>query len=223
MTTTEVTTVQAGKPPTEFDATRMLDQIDRAVEEGAPAKTWVGTLLRFNKGDYLIGRDKDVTVVPLGTKFTLAIDTWEQGWEKWWNKELVDRRTGFVYDGFSRPARDDLGDNDPEHWPINARSGKPEDPWQRVDRVVMYAKKGDEGGLYTFSTRSWGGIEALRKLMERASRIMRMEHPHDYPIVQLESDSYRHPNYGKIDTPEFAIVGWDSDRWLGAELRKDAA
>jgi hypothetical protein len=193
--------------------------IERKVQEET-TRTWVGKLLRFVRGEYFAGKDDD-DEVPLGTELTVAIDTWEIGWEKWVGGHLIDRKMGFVFDGYSRPARDELGDMDQSTWPKDEKTGKPADPWQRVDRIIMYAKKGDEDGLYTFSARSYGGIGALNKLMQKAGKLMR-EHPNEYPIVSLEADDYRHATFGKVDVPSFRIVGWDDDRWLGAQIREEA-
>ena len=34
-------------------------------------------------------------------------------------------------------------------------------------------------------------------------------HTHEWPIVELQGDSYMHPEYKKVHIPDFPIVGWE--------------
>src|SRR5262245_23041147 len=123
------------------------------------ARSWVGQLLKFVRGQYKAGKDE--TIIPIGTRLTMAVDTLEIGYEKWVDKQLVDSRMGLVSAGYRRPDRSELGDNDRAAWPIDKLSGQRKDPWQKVARVVMYRAAGDADTLYTFVTRSYGGLSAV--------------------------------------------------------------
>jgi hypothetical protein len=220
MSTTEVTTT----PNRELvrDESQWIAQFERHVQE-EPTYRWVGRLLKFVKGDYIaLGDDDDEEEIDLGTELTVAIDTAEIGWEKWVDQRLVDQRTGLIIEGFSRPDRKDLDDQAENSWPKDKKTGERRDPWQPVTRLVMYGKKGDADTIFTFVTRSLGGINAVNKLIEKAHKEMRMR-PTSYPVVALEAGEFKSKKHGNtVDKPKFRIVRWDDDRWLGAEIRSEA-
>jgi hypothetical protein len=222
MSTTEVTT--ASNHELAVDEANLIAQLERHAQE-EPTYHWVGKLLKFEKGDYrAIDDEGDETEVDLGTKLTVAIDTLTIGWEKWVDKRLVDQRTGLVIEGFSRPERDELGDMDETAWPIwgDKKSGVRRDPWQQVSRVVMYGKKGDEDSIFTFVTRSYGGIAAINKLRDKALRELRMR-PKSYPIIELGAGEYMNKKHGTmVDIPKLKVVDWTDDRWTGAAIRSAA-
>jgi hypothetical protein len=192
-----------------------------SVAEGEQARgDWVGQLLKFDRGVYKAGKER--TIVPIGTELVAATDSYEVGWDRWVDGNLENRVTGFVSQGYQRPAQPP-GNNDPALWPIDPKTGQRRNPWQKTARVILYKAKGDESSLYTFTASSVGGIGALGKLFEQAGRLMRM-HPNCYPVVKLKADRYRHAKLNTdIDFPVFELVGWDQDPWTGAAIRKEAA
>ncbi len=66
-----------------------------------------------------------------------------------------------------------------------------------------------DGKIYTFSTSSVGGRNALRDLCTDYAH-GRRQHPNEHPVIELGVDSYQHSNkqLGRIKTPTFVIVGW---------------
>jgi hypothetical protein len=68
----------------------------------------------------------------------------------------------------------------------------------------------EEGGdLYTFSTSSKGGLNAIAELCIEYDGGLR-KHPGQDPVIALRVSSYQHKNreYGRIKNPVLEIVGW---------------
>jgi hypothetical protein len=154
-----------------------------------------GTLLKFVKGDWFIGEDK--TEVSPTTPFVANMDEVWRGWIKWEDSKPIDHRIGRVIDHFHVPLREKLDDLD--------KAGE-SDPWQRVVYLVMRNTSNDE--IVTFTSTSDGGKKAVGKLCDLYDRL-RHKHPSKMPIVLLESESYQHPEYGKVHKPKFKLIGWD--------------
>src|SRR6266568_7362555 len=90
--------------------------------EDMQAKSWIGELLKFVRGQYKAGQNE--TIVPIGTRMTVALDTLERGWEKWIDGVRQDSVTGFVCESYTPPERRELGDNERSTWPIDKTSGQ---------------------------------------------------------------------------------------------------
>src|SRR2546426_814486 len=115
-------------------------------------KVWVGTLLKFVKGDFFAGEDNDE--VELGTRFVAMMPGLLNGWIKWEDGHPVTHEMGLVIEGFKAAKRDDLGDLDKSQW-----EEKDRDPWQRGNYVAFVDAKTKE--VYTFASGSKGGRSAL--------------------------------------------------------------
>lgn len=189
-------------------------------EEAANGNRIIGDFLKYSKGDWLFGRNSDE--MPRGAKLVANVIDLKVGWQKWSGGKPVDSVIGRVMDGFVPPKRGDLGDNDEGLWEIDEGSGKPRDPWQLTNVLILKDAGGD--GLYTFSTSSKGGIGAIAKIAGEYGRRMRAK-PNEIPVVTLESDSYQHPNraLGRIKTPVFKIVAWVDDAAFKDALAADEA
>ena len=64
----------------------------------------------------------------------------------------------------------------------------------------------DTGEVFTFSTTSRGGKNAVADILRHYSR-NRNANPGKYPVMALESDVYQHSNaqYGRIKYPVFRL------------------
>jgi hypothetical protein len=173
--------------------------------EAASSNRIVGDLLKFSKGEFLAGQNGDE--VDAGTELVANLGELWVGWIRWEGGKPTDQQMGRVVEGYNPPGRRELGDTDESEWEIDETSGRPRDPWQKTNYLVMKAMEGDK--LYTFTTSSKGGLGAVAKLAGEYGKRMRAK-PNEYPVVALAVDSYRHPNkaYGKIFVPEFKVVGW---------------
>jgi hypothetical protein len=160
----------------------------------------LGTLLKFSKGKYFIG-DDEVT----GEERIAHVEAAMRGYVKFWDGKVAAQRVGRIADGFQMPSRDDLGDLDEEEWQRDS-TGKVKDPWALQYYVPM--EDPDSGDIAIFVTGSKGGISAVGKLFEMFARNARNGR-NGLPVVKLGVRSYRHPEFGRIETPDFFVASWD--------------
>lgn len=168
-----------------------------------------GTLIKFSKGDWVMGQEEEE--VPAGMEFVCDMMQFNIGWTKWVDNKPVAQHMGKLVEGFTPPRRPDLGDMDEELWETDDR-GTVRDPWQFTNTVIL-RKPGksaaDDANLFTFSTSSKGGINAMGDLCKAFARMIK-EKAEGLPIITLQTTSYKHPVYGKVKKPEFKIVGWEA-------------
>ena len=112
-----------------------------------------------------------------------------------------------IADGKPIPQREDLGDDDRNAWETDP-NGTPLDPWQTVNTLPM--KNPETGQEFVFTTGSRGGIGAIGKLSTSYGR-QRHKQVDKLPIIEINSDSYRHKTYGDVSFPTFKIVGWETE------------
>ena len=165
-----------------------------------------GTLIKFNKGDWVTGDDEDLED---DTELVFNMDQLLIGWIKWIDQRPTEQIMGPVAEGFQPARRNELGDTDQSQWELDEQ-GRPRDPWQLSNYIVCKdpGQDASDENLYTFATSSKGGLGAIGKLCQQYGRAMR-ERPDEYPIVRLGSDYYNHAQYGRTYVPEFTIVGWE--------------
>jgi len=175
----------------------------------AAQRNIIGKLLKFTKGDYCFGPES--TLFEEGTRMIVDMESLLVGWQRWENNAPTDSHMGPIVEGFQPPKRRELGDLDDTAWEVDESTGRPRDPWQYTNQVVMreLGTKGEENGLYTFTTASRGGINAVGILCKTYGKQIRTN-PGIYPIVELNTDSYMHSNkqYGRIKVPVLDVVGW---------------
>jgi hypothetical protein len=190
-----------------------------AYSESVNSNRIVGALLKFNKGDWLVGQDNDE--LKLGTTLVAAVEEVMVGYLKWEDSKVVDMRMGKVKDGFVMPARRDLGDVDQGSWDTDDQ-GKPRDPWQMTSYLILKAADGQD--LYTYAPSSAGGRNVVAALCGEYGKHSRQK-PDEFPIVELAVDSYMHKvkSYGRIKVPVLQIVGWISKAATMAAIVGEAA
>jgi hypothetical protein len=165
----------------------------------------VGKLLKFSKGDWTAGQSNEE--IPDGTEFVANMDELMAGWIRWSENKPTDQVMGKISEGYQAPRRSDLGDNVKEDWEVDEQNGKPRDPWQFSNYLLLRGQEDAE--LYTFTTSSRGGLNAIGDLCKVYGKVM-SQHPKEWPVLSIGQGAYDHPNrsYGKIKFPTFAIVGW---------------
>lgn len=178
--------------------------------EQAAQQQIVGKLLKFSKGDFLAGEDNEE--IEHGTQFVVNMSTFRVGWQRWFENQPVEQVMGRLEDGYQPPKRDELGHTDQDEWETDS-IGESRDPWQFSNQVVLLAHdlELDEGedGLFTLAASGKGSINALGLFCKAYGRAMR-QHPDEWPIMSIGSDSYQHKKreYGRIKFPVYRIVGW---------------
>ena len=163
-------------------------------------RAFPGTLLRFVKGDWTVGKDGDVLAA--GAQLVPVMDKLMIGWPFWQGGEPSDARMGFYVDGFMPPKRRELADVDKASWEIGA-NGEPRDPWAYTNALPLVSL--DLSKVYTFTTSSSGGRTAVDDLcMYHSAASLGM-----YPLVALEASSYMHSKreIGRVKVPVFRVVG----------------
>ena len=180
-------------------------------------QTIVGKLLKFSKGDWIAGEDNED--VEHGTKFIANMDEFLVGWIKWENNKPIEHVMGNLAQGYAPPKRHELPDQDESKWEIDPASKEPRDPWQFTNYLLL-KRLDDDGrpinedgndGAYTLTVSSKGGISAMARFTKAFGAKMR-QRPDQWPIVELEGDSYPHKNkaFGRIKVPVFNLTGWIS-------------
>lgn len=179
----------------------------------------VGDLLKFNKGDWLVG--KDGNELPKGTRLIANVADLKVGWQRWEGNRPSDTRMGRVAEGFRPPSRTELGDLDQELWERD-NENKPRDPWQATNVLILKAT--DSDALYTFAPSSKTAISAIGKVTGEFGKRYR-QRPNDLPIVELGVDSFIHkdPRVGRVKIPVLKIVGWTSNDAFVEALEAEAA
>jgi len=157
----------------------------------------IGKLLKFIKGHYGVGDDE----VPLGYEYSAHIDQWMRGWVKFEDNTVTEKRIGRAADDFKVPEREELGDLDEAKWEMDA-TGKPRDPWTLQSYLPF--EDLENGEIVIFVSGSQGGRSAIANLVKVAARYRQR----GQPIIKLAVRSYKHKQFGRIETPDFPIIGW---------------
>lgn len=175
-----------------------------AYGNAAAARTIVGDLLKFSKGDYTAGSTDDE--VPLGTRLVAVMGSLTIGWVKWQGSRPAEQRMGPVADNFQPASRSELGDTDESEWETDGE-GASRDPWQFTNYLILVEQ--EAGKTFTFTTSSRGGLGAIGELSKSYGKTMR-QRPDQFPVIELDVGSYLHSNrsYGRIKFPIFKIVDW---------------
>ncbi|MCK1671072.1 hypothetical protein [Bradyrhizobium sp. 150] len=186
----------------------------------------VGSLLKFSKGDYLVGQNGDI--MQEGTQLAVNMNELITGWIKWKDKKPVDTIMGKLFDpetrkSFQPPKRDALGDLDETTWEVD-KDGNAQDPWQFTNYLLMKVPGlDDQDALFTFAASGKGSLGAIGKLCDSYSKLRRMRQPGEMPVVKLGVGKYKHDEYGWIKFPTFTIVGWVKAGEFDAALAEEAA
>jgi hypothetical protein len=179
------------------------------------AQMWLGALLKFTKGDYLVGRDGEECPETEMVALMLGLLC---GWIRWEDNFPVEHRMGLLMEGFVPPARATRSHRDEAQWELD-NDGKPRDPWQQGVYLPMVSINGEV--VYTFTTTSDGGRRrAVAPLCAEYGKHMR-EHPDELPVIGLEQDSYMHPDrsIGRVKVPLFPVKRWvKADPYLAAVM-----
>jgi hypothetical protein len=165
----------------------------------------IGRLLKFNKfGEYRAGQEEEE--IECGTRMAVYMNSFCVGFQKWEDNRPADRVMGAVGKGYVPPRREDLGDNDKSRWDT-FDDGRPRDPWQFTNMIVVIEL--ETSNLFTFSTTSRGGLDAVGQLALKYGERLR-QHPGEMPVVELDRNKYQHSDrkVGEVRIPILRIVDW---------------
>lgn len=81
--------------------------------------------------------------------------------------------------------------------------------WDQQISIMMKCLDGaDKGEQVLYKTASVGGVGAMDKLIGAIDLKLAEDTDAVVPILSLDSDSYKHPTYGKTYFPVLTITGW---------------
>jgi len=168
-------------------------------------RSLAGQLMKFSKGDYLA--DAEGVPIPTGTVLVALMPSLELGWTLWGDNRPVERRMGYVRDGFQPPPRRELDSTDQKMW-VRDKDGKVRDPWAFSNNLT-FVDPDDASQAFAFTTSSKGGIRAIGDLAKQYG-MRKAENTYKFPVVALDLYSYQHRDkaLGRIKAPVFRIVSW---------------
>jgi hypothetical protein len=161
-----------------------------------------GKLIKFAKGEW-VHKENEIAI---GTEFIVVMHQAMRGWVRFADGRPVDYRLGYICDGAKFADRSELGFTDQSAWERDKR-GEPSDPWQQQHYVPMRHCESSE--LYTWVFSSHGARQAFRDLARSYAPYRRTS---KLPVVSLQTSSYRHETFGKIDTPVLKVERFDDSQ-----------
>jgi hypothetical protein len=178
-----------------------LNPYEEYGEAAASRANIVGHLLRFSKlGTWQYGQDKEE--LPEGARMLVYVPSLKVGWVKWSEGQAVQHIVGLTRERFKPPTRDKLGDLDDNEWA--ELNGRPIDPWQFTNYLVMCDEAGE---IYTYVTSSKTGIGAVAEISSTYGKRIRMK-PNEIPVIELHCRPWKHRDYGDMVAPSLKITGW---------------
>ena len=189
--------------PATATSTSLVDWSQDPFEQIANTMAQTGTPLKFSKGKWYRGYGNDERPAD-GMTLIADVQGIMVGWRCWKDRKIVDAAVGFVAENFKPPQRNDLGDLDESAWERDA-NGNPKDPWVFGFYIRL---TDDDGEAYVYSATSNGARRAVFDLIKEFTKRRKKDPAHCVPVVRLMADSYRHKDYGRIDTPKLAVIDW---------------
>lgn len=141
----------------------------------------------FKDGSFAFGRDKeDIT----GEQVVINIATFRHGWTMWVNGSPKKVQAGFT-----------------EPLPMAPASEAGNDPTESRGFDAAFLEE-DDDTIITFETNSYGGRKGADAVLNAVKTRAATEANYLFPVVQLESESYKSNQGSTIHNPVFKIVDW---------------
>jgi hypothetical protein len=177
-------------------------------EQGGPE----GRFCKFKAGAFIVtdtGQEMDVEA-----NYRVLYRETRASWKKFVEGQSPEVIGGLIFDGFTLPRREELGDADPSGWDIGL-SGKPVDPWNHFLEIVL--ERVDTKEVFLFGTSSHTGRKAVAALLKNCNRAG------SDLIVKLAVGSFKHKDarIGTVFVPSFVVVA-DAKRTGAAPVLDDA-
>lgn len=166
------------------------------VEQDISANAVGVPFLRLGKDGIFIYGQEDQEVQP-GSHWALNPFSIHHGWACWDsdNSVLIDE----VMVPFNQPV------------PPKGTLAESGFPWKKQYAVILACINGeDEGKSVQYKGTSLGMQNWMRELIQAIQKQGRKDKNNIVPILDLESDSYKHPQWGKIYIPVLNVVNWVS-------------
>tara|TARA_R110000787_G_scaffold69802_1_gene155241 strand:+ start:3050 stop:3685 length:636 start_codon:yes stop_codon:yes gene_type:complete len=96
--------------------------------------------------------------------------------------------------------------------------------WEKQVGFHMVAIAGEYTGQQViYKTSSKGGVKAVRDIVAKVVNQINGGDDDIVPVVELKSESYKHKQYGKINTPVLSVVHWQGMGVTADEAPEDEA
>lgn len=161
-------------------------------------------ILRFEKGDWYAGQDKEE--LPLGTKLAADMLHAEWGWVRWQDGKPSERKMVLIASGQQPASRSSLGEMDQGIWPVDPTSHFAKDPWAKTIEIPVREVAGKKRE-FILAGGSKGHEGACKELFGAFGTGMR-ENAGKVPVIELRAGKYDHPKWGKVMVPSMPIVEW---------------
>ncbi len=158
-----------------------------------------GKILKYVKGEW----SHADSPIAFGTEFLVLINEALRGDVRFEGGKPVQQRIGLIRERAKFAKREDLGDTDQSFWEKD-KNGRPIDPWS--PQTILPMIHVESGDLYSFIFRSAGAKQTFRDLCRAYSPYRKTS---TLPIISLQTDKYRHDDYGWIDIPVLQIERWE--------------
>ena len=190
---------QVTKPAATGIATDLVNKLVAGIADSRQSTVIAGgkPLMRMLKsGEWVFGQRDDA--MQEGSSWAVNPLSILHGWCAWTNREGATKNelVGEVMV--------------PVHEPKPIRPA-PVDNWPFSEQRMMDLRcmDGDDEGTETvYKTSSVGGMRAFDELLGALQGQLASAPQFPCPVIQLQSDNYQHPKYGRIYVPVFEVVDW---------------
>lgn len=187
----EVTMYDAGGVPvSQADLLKGLEQYEQAIPDvtGDP-------FMKLHPKDGVFCFGADETEVDSTSRWAMNPVSLEHGWVCWHDGEVQ----GEVMVPFTQPR------------PMASELPDLGHKWDEQRKMVLKCVKGAHKGTQViYKTTSKGFSNAIKELTNALKAQLKANPQQPVPILSLEVDSYKHPDYGKTYVPIFGIDDWCS-------------
>jgi hypothetical protein len=164
-------------------------------------------LLKYKKRKFYLSDDE----VRLGHEYIADPMNWQSGWIQWKDGVPVKQLMVRIADGKVPAERKTLSDTDETKWEDG------EDPWQPQN--VLPLEDAETGEFVLFVGTSLGAKIAIERLASRVARDIKAGRDRGLPRIKLAIGQFNTKEYGKVDRPDFVIVGWEHEHEPDAGFR----
>jgi len=165
-----------------------------AVSEGTGGEAY---MKMDRQGVFMYGAEG--TIVEEGSIWAVNPGGFQHGFTAWGSKSRgnAGKNVGEVLVSASSPM------------PLESNMAEVNGDWSKAIALTIKCTDGEDAGTQClFKSNSLGGRKAYAALLQKMVARIQAGESDIVPLVEMESDSYEHPSYGKIFNPIFKVVGW---------------
>lgn len=164
------------------------------------------TFLQISGKTGIITYGQDDKELPAGTELAVNMKSFAQGWIYWRDEKVLQEVMAKPFNGEVALQEAELPDVGP---PVDE-----DERWNKQASVEM--KNLDGGEDFLFKISSWGGVNAMQKLLTDYVKELPQKGDDAVIIITIESVGRiaKEKKYGKVYAPVFTIVEWTTEAKL---------